>query len=146
MKCAFSIESSMVSSQNRVLTPLKRTSKTIISSFVRPSKIFVWGAQSCYKKLIAPQKNQNIASSHAIIFCNHIAKLLQKIMASQKPNTSHNRMPLSFVIILQSCYKRSQHPRKTKTSHHMLLLSFVSSCKVFTPQTKICEGRTNLSE
>ncbi len=59
----------------------------------------------------------------ATIFCNHLAKLLQKIRASQK--NQHIMLLLSFVIILQSCYKRSEHPRKPNTSHHMLLLSFV---------------------
>ena len=44
-------------------------------------------------------------TSHATIFCNHLAKLLQKIIASQKTNTSH-RMLLSFVKTLQDDYKR----------------------------------------
>jgi len=34
----------MVLRPNRVLTPLKSASKILISSFVHPSKIFVWGA------------------------------------------------------------------------------------------------------
>ena len=39
------------------------------------------------QKIIASQKNQHIASHVATIFCNHLAKLLQKIVASQKTNT-----------------------------------------------------------
>jgi hypothetical protein len=42
MKSRFSIYFSMVRSPNRVLTPLKGISKILISSFVNPSKIFVW--------------------------------------------------------------------------------------------------------
>jgi hypothetical protein len=43
----------------------------------------------------------------ASIFCNHLAKLIQKIIAHpKKTNTSHRMLP-SFAIILQSCYKRS---------------------------------------
>ena len=42
MKSGFSTDFSMVRSQNRVLTPLKSASKILISSFVPPSKIFVW--------------------------------------------------------------------------------------------------------
>ena len=57
------------------------------------------------QKIITSQKNQHIASHIATIFCNHLAKLLQKIITSQKTNTSE--LLLSFVIILQSCYKRS---------------------------------------
>ncbi len=38
---------------------------------------------------------------------------------------SNDMLLLSFVIILQSCYKRSWHPRNPNTSHHMLWLSFV---------------------
>ncbi len=104
--------------------------------------------------------NQHITSQHAAIFCNHLAKLSQKIVAFQKTNTSHgptifcnhlanllqkiiasqkpinHMLLLSFVIILQSCYKRSQHPRKP-THHnddHMLLLS--------QKRTKIARFRT----
>jgi hypothetical protein len=44
----------------------------------------------------------------ATIFCNHLAKLLQKIVASQKNQLIASVMLLlSFVIILQTCYKRS---------------------------------------
>jgi hypothetical protein len=39
-------------------------------------------------------------------------KFLQKIVSSQKTNTSP-RMLLSFVIILQSCYKRSSQETNT---------------------------------
>ena len=43
MKSVFSTDFSIVSSPNRVLTPLKSASFEIrISSFVPPSKIFVW--------------------------------------------------------------------------------------------------------
>jgi hypothetical protein len=42
MTSGFSIDFSMVRSPNRVLTPLKSVSKIRISSFVQPSKIFVW--------------------------------------------------------------------------------------------------------
>ncbi len=42
MKSRFSIYFSMVRSPNPVLTPLKSISKIWISSFVNPSKIFVW--------------------------------------------------------------------------------------------------------
>ena len=45
MKCDFSKHFSMVSCPHRVLSPLKSASFEIrISSFVPPSKIFVWGA------------------------------------------------------------------------------------------------------
>ena len=40
------------------------------------------------QKIIASQKNQHIRID--TIFCNHLAKLLQKIIASQKTNTSHH--------------------------------------------------------
>ncbi len=49
---------------------------------------FVIILQSCYKKSSMPE-NQHIASHVATIFCNHLAKLLQKIIASLKTNTSH---------------------------------------------------------
>ena len=49
------------------------------------------------QQIVASQKT-NI--SHDVIFCNHLAKLLQQIVAYQKTSTSR----LSFVIILQSCY------------------------------------------
>ncbi len=42
MKCGFSKHFSMVRSPNLVLTPLKSASRIRISSFVPPSKIFVW--------------------------------------------------------------------------------------------------------
>jgi hypothetical protein len=42
MKCGFSMEFSTIRSPNRVLTPLKSASNIRISSFVHPSKIFVW--------------------------------------------------------------------------------------------------------
>jgi hypothetical protein len=42
MKSGFSQHFSTVSSPNRVLTPLKSAAKILISSFVPPSKIFVW--------------------------------------------------------------------------------------------------------
>ena len=44
MKCGFSKHFPMTRSPNRVLIPLKRTSKMRISSFVTHSKIFVWEA------------------------------------------------------------------------------------------------------
>ncbi len=44
MKCGVSIEFSTIRSPNLVLTPFKSASKLRISSFVHPSKIFVWGA------------------------------------------------------------------------------------------------------
>jgi hypothetical protein len=45
MTSIFSIDFSMVHIPNRVLTPLKSASFEIrMSSFVPPSKIFVWGA------------------------------------------------------------------------------------------------------
>ncbi len=85
---------------------------------------FVIILQSCYKRSQRIQKTNT--SQHATIFCNHLAKLLQKIIASRKP--THHSLLLSFVIILQSCYKRfkykrQQHPEKP--THHMMLLSFV---------------------
>jgi hypothetical protein len=44
MTSGFAIDFSMVCSPNRVLTPLKSASFEIrLSSFVPPSKIFVWG-------------------------------------------------------------------------------------------------------
>ncbi len=52
---------------------------------------------------------------------------------------------LSFVIILQSCYKRTYASHKTSASHRMLLY-FESSCKVYGPQTKILKGRTKVSD
>ncbi len=42
--CAFLNEFSMTSRPNRVLTPVKSTSKPHTQRFVRSSKIFVWGA------------------------------------------------------------------------------------------------------
>jgi hypothetical protein len=42
MKSGFSQHFSMVRSPNRGLTPLKSAAKILISSFVPPSKIFVW--------------------------------------------------------------------------------------------------------
>jgi hypothetical protein len=42
MKSGFSTDFSMVRRPNRVLTTLKSASKIRISSFVHPSKIFVW--------------------------------------------------------------------------------------------------------
>jgi hypothetical protein len=108
-------------------------------------------------------RRSNTSHSHvATIFCNHLAKLLQKIVASQtdpeipdlkmlmrvrnavwltkraigirgfrglipdEPTHRIRMLLLSFVIILQSCYKISLRPRKTNTSHRMLLLSFVT--------------------
>ncbi len=70
---------------------------------------------SC-RRLHSIPENQHITSHVTTIFCNHLAKLLRKIVASQKP----------------TC--------------HMLLLSFVSSCKVNAPQTKILDCRTNVWE
>jgi hypothetical protein len=46
-----------------------------------------------------PEKPTHVAT----IFCYHLAKLLQKIVATQK---NQHMLLLSFVIILQSCYKR----------------------------------------
>ncbi len=49
---------------------------------------------------MAFQKNQHFASHVATIFCNHLAKLLQKIIASQKTQhiqekpTHHMMLPL----------------------------------------------------
>jgi hypothetical protein len=43
-KSGFSMDFSMVRSPNRVLTPLKNQLKILMSSFVPPSQIFVWGA------------------------------------------------------------------------------------------------------
>jgi hypothetical protein len=58
MKCRFRRKHcSMVSSPNRVLTPLKRDSKIRISSFVPPSKIFVWEGwdKSCtFRSFMSP--------------------------------------------------------------------------------------------
>ena len=59
------------------------------------------------------------ASYVATIFCNHLAKLLQKIIASHKQ--IHHMLLLSFVIILQSCYKRIVASQKTNTSHVMAI-------------------------
>jgi hypothetical protein len=42
MKSGFSTDFSMARGPNRVLTPLKSASNIRISSFVPPSKIFVW--------------------------------------------------------------------------------------------------------
>jgi hypothetical protein len=56
-----------------------------------------------------------IIAPHAHCTSPDLAKLLQKIVASQKTSTSH---------------------------HRMLLLSFESSCKVYPSQTKILEGLT----
>ena len=42
MKSGFSTDFSLVRRPNRVLTPLQSASKIMISSFVPPSKIFVW--------------------------------------------------------------------------------------------------------
>ena len=72
---------------------------------------FVIILQSCYKRLIASQKDQHITHV-ATIFCNHLAKMLQKIVAFQKTQQcpTHriaHAMLLSFVVILQSCYNRS---------------------------------------
>jgi len=47
MKCGFSTDFSTIRSPNRVLTPLKSASKIRISSFVHPSKIFVWDGYFC---------------------------------------------------------------------------------------------------
>jgi hypothetical protein len=48
MKSVFSTDFSIVSSPNRVLTPLQSASFEIrISSFVPPSKIFVWDGYIC---------------------------------------------------------------------------------------------------
>jgi hypothetical protein len=77
------------------------------------------------QKIIASQKNQHIAS-HAI-FCNHLAKLLQKIIASQKPNTSH-RM-LSFVIILERLCSPNEYFGWPNERYRMMLLSFVISLR-----------------
>ncbi len=68
-------------------------------------------------------RSRKTNTSHvATIFCNHLVKLLQKIIASQKDQhvtccyQENQHIPekptlhmllLSFVIILQSCYKRS---------------------------------------
>ncbi len=45
----------------------------------------------------------------------------RRLDASQKKNTSHHMLLLSFVIILQSCYKRQQHLRTTQHITSMLL-------------------------
>ncbi len=50
----------------------------------------------------------NSTSHVATIFCNHLAKLLQKIVASHE--TAHHMLLLSFVIILQSVTKDSRIP------------------------------------
>ena len=71
---------SMIRSPNRVLTPLKSTSNTHTQAFVRSSKIFVWGACSCYYffesscKVVTkdssipekPTKNQRIACHYLL--------------------------------------------------------------------------------
>ena len=61
---------------------------------------FVIILQSCYNDHSIPEKPTHVAT----IFCNHLVKLLQKIIVSRKTNTSHHTP--CFVIILQSCHKR----------------------------------------
>ena len=48
------------------------------------------------QKIIASQKNQHI-HCYAMIFCNHLAKLLQKIVASQKTQHIHRMAMLPDV-------------------------------------------------
>ena len=68
--------------------------------------------------------------THRITCCYyhlyHVAKVLQKIVASQKTNTS----------------QKNQHIKE----HDILLVSFVSCCKVYATQTKSLIGRVNISE
>ena len=47
---------------------------------------FVVILQSCHKRSSHPRKTN---TSHVAIFCSHLAKLLQKIIASHKSNPSH---------------------------------------------------------
>ncbi len=79
-------------------------------------------------KLLQKIPSNRNGESHARVFCNHLASfykryhpLLQKIVASQKTNTSHHMLLLSLVIILQSCYKKIMSSQETNTSHRMLL-------------------------
>ncbi len=68
--------------------------RMLLLSFVSSCKVVT-------KEHSIPETN----TSHvATIFCYHAAKLLQKLIAYQKP--THRMLLLSFVIMLQSCYKR----------------------------------------
>jgi hypothetical protein len=73
---------------------------------------------------MACPKTQHISmTSHvATIFCNHLARLLQKVIACQK-NQHHIMLLLSFVSSCKVVTKDSSIPEKP--THHMLLLSFV---------------------
>ncbi len=141
----FSKHFSMVRRPNLVLTSLKSASKMRIyllfclpkSSFGRHKVVtkivasqktntsprmllsFVIILQSCYKDSSIAE-NQHIASN-ATIFCNHLAKLLQKIVASQKPT---HRMRLSFVTILQSYAPQTKIFKNRKTFPTVVLSTF----------------------
>jgi hypothetical protein len=85
------------------------------------------------QKIIASQKNQHIAS-HATIFCNHLAKLLQKIMASHK--NQHIAIFCNHLAKLLQKIVASQ--KKTSTSHRMLL-SFVTTLQDDTEDSSNCD-------
>jgi hypothetical protein len=77
------------------------------------------------QKIIASQKTNTSHHIASYYLLYHLAKLLQKIIASQKnQHIASYSMLLSFVTScnfkqLQSCYKRSIiASQKTNTSHH----------------------------
>ncbi len=83
----FSKSFSMVRRPNRVLTPLKKNRKdTPNLLFSLPKSSF--GEHKVVTKDSSIPEHQHIAWHVATIFCNHLAKLLQKIIACQKTNTS----------------------------------------------------------
>jgi uncharacterized protein (UPF0147 family) len=90
---------------------------------------FVIILQSCYKGSSIPE-NQRIAS-HGIALLLSCVIILQsfstKIVASQKTNTSPDMLLLSFVIILQSCYKDSSIPENQRIASHRIASHRIAS-------------------
>ncbi len=112
-----------------------------------PILSFVSILQSCYKRSQHP-RNQHIASHVATIFCNHLAKLLQKIIASNKTNTSHDST--NFVIVLQICYKRSSqkyqgisHVTTIFCNHLAKLLQKIVASQKTIASPAVCGGTCN---
>ena len=103
MKCGFSIDFSIVRRPNRLLTPAKRTSKMRFSSFVPISKIFVWEAQTCYKRSQHSRK-PTLENSW-----NDLANFIHPNEdVGRQPNTSHDIAHVCFVSpSLQYRYKEN---------------------------------------
>ena len=67
------------------------------------------------QKIVASQKPTHVIITCCYYLCNHLAKLLQKIIASQKTNTSHGAT--IFCNHLAKLLKKIIASQKTNTSH-----------------------------